>query len=137
MNLETTNWLLGIIAAATALQTLLLVGVAIVGYRWQREISATIRDLEVRHVEPLRHRVDGILVDVQTIASRVSHRTERVDDVIAQTMERVDETTGQVRDSVRDKVAQATGILRGIRAVIESLLTTVQPDPPAAAGRRG
>ena len=68
--------------------------------------------------------------DVQTIAARVSNQTERVDHAITGTIDRVDETTERVRDSVRDKVAQATGFVRGMRAVITSLLTT-EPDAEA------
>jgi len=132
VNLETTNWLIGVIAVATALQTLLILGGAIVAFRFLRQMQATVADLEIRHIAPLRHQVDGILQDVQTIAARVSNQTERVDRAIAGTIDRVDETTERVRDSVRDKVAQATGVVRGIRAIITSLLTTEPtPKPPS------
>ena len=132
VNLETTNWLIGVIAVATALQTLLILGGAIVAFRFVRQMQATVADLEIRHIAPLRHQVDGILQDVQTIAARVSNQTERVDRAIAGTIDRVDETTERVRDSVRDKVAQATGVVRGIRAIITSLLTTEPtPKPPS------
>jgi len=132
VNLETTNWLIGVIAVATALQTLIILGAAFVGFRAYRQMQTTIADLESRHIEPLRHRVDDILEDVQTIAARVSNQTERVDRAITGTIDRVDETTERVRDSVRDKVAQATGFVRGIRAIITSLLTTEPtPKPPS------
>jgi hypothetical protein len=132
VNLETTNWLIGVIAVATAVQTLIILGGAIVGFRLFRQMQATVTDLESRHIEPLRHQVDGILRDVQTIAARVSDQTERVDRAITGTIDRVDETTERVRDSVRDKVAQATGLVRGIRAVITSILTTeTTPKPPS------
>jgi hypothetical protein len=137
VDLYTTNWLLGVMAVASALQTLMIVGMAVLGYRMYGRMSATIADLESRHVEPLRRQVDGILSDVQSIASRVSHQTERVDHAITDTIERVDETAEQVRDSVRDKVMRVTGIVRGIRAVIASILTS-EPvgKPPAEAGSR-
>jgi hypothetical protein len=130
MNLETTNWLIGVIAVATALQTLIILCLAFVGYRLYRQVSTTVADLETRHVAPMRHQVDGILRDVQTIAARVSNQTERVDRAITGTIDRVDETTERVRDSVRDKVAQATGFVRGIRAVIAALLTTEPASKP-------
>ena len=80
-------------------------------------------------------QVDGILTDVQTIATRVSHQTERVDHAITGTIDRVDETADRVKDTLRDKVAQATGVVRGIRAIIASLLTTEPAPKPRAAGR--
>ena len=134
---ETTNWLLGVIALASAVQMLMLIGAAIVGYRLYRQTTDAMTDIEARHIAPLRQQVDGILVDLHRITSRVSDRTERVDDAISDTMGRVDETAERVKVSVREKVWRATGIVRGIRAVIASVLTTEPAHEPAAeAGGR-
>jgi hypothetical protein len=38
-------------------------------------------------------------------------------------MERVDDTAERVKHSVKDKVNQATGVVRGIRAVVASVLS--------------
>jgi uncharacterized protein YoxC len=144
VNLETTNWLLGVMAIAGAVQTLLLVGMAVVGFRLYRQVSTSVQEIELRHVAPLRRQVDGLLTtvdgvvgEVRTIAARVNHRTERVDDAIAGTIERVDETAEHLKDRVRDTISQALGVVRGIRAVVASLLTTDDPmKPPASAGGR-
>lgn len=133
---ETTNWLLGVIALASAVQMLMLIGAAIVGYRLYRQTTEAITELEVRHVAPLRQQVDTILENVHRITARVSDRTERVDDAITDTMGRVDETAERVRHSVREKVWRATGIVRGIRAIIASVLTTEPAHEPAAARGR-
>lgn len=129
---ETTNWLLGVIAVASAVQTLMLIGAVIFGYRLYRQTTEAITDLESRHVAPLRRQVDAILDNVQRITSRVSDRTERVDDAITGTMGRVDETAERVKHSVREKVWRATGVVRGIRAIIASILTTEPAHRPAA-----
>jgi uncharacterized protein YoxC len=135
VNLETTNWLLGVMAVASALQTLMLVGVAIAGFKMYRQMSSTLQDLESKHVEPLRQQVDGILGEVRSVAARLSQQTERVDHAISGTIDRVDETAERVAYTVRDKVAQATGVVRGIRAVIATILTTEHTSkPPAQAG---
>jgi uncharacterized protein YoxC len=137
VNLETTNWLLGVMAVASAIQSIILIAVLVIGYRLYSQASRTMAELEVQHVEPLRRRVDGILADVERITSRVNNKTAQVDDAIMGTIERVDETAERVRDRVRERVSRATGIVRGVRAVIASLLTTEpQPKPPAAAGGR-
>ena len=137
LDMETTNWLLGVIAVASAVQTLMLIGLAITSYRLYRQVGTTVADLETRHVAPLRRQVDGILTDVQAIATRVSHQTERVDQAINGAIGQVDETADRLKDTVREKVSQATGVVRGIRAIIASLLTTEPaPKPPAAAGGR-
>jgi hypothetical protein len=123
-NLETTNWLLGAIAAASVVQTLMLVAVAIAGLRMYRQMSVRVEELEASHVEPLRRRLDTILNDVHAITARVNHQAERVDHAIHGTIDRVDETAERVKDRVRDRVLRATGMVRGVRAAIASVLTT-------------
>jgi uncharacterized protein YoxC len=137
LDMDTTNWLLGVIAVASAVQTLMLIGLAFASYRLYRQVGTTVADLESRHVAPLRQQVDGILTDVQAIASRVSQQTERVDQAINGAIGQVDETADRLKDSLRERVSQAAGVVRGIRAIIASLLTTEPaPKPPAAAGGR-
>ena len=74
------------------------------------------------------------------MTARVSQQTERVDHAISGTMERVDETAERVKHSVRDKVNQATGVVRGIRAVVASVLSSAaqrrQPPTSRLGGRR-
>jgi hypothetical protein len=137
MNLETTNWLLGVIAVASAVQSLLLLGAAVVSYRLYRQTSQAVEELEVRHIAPLRRQVDGILTDVHRITATLSEQTERVDHAITGTIERVDETAERVKHSVREKVWRVTGIVKGVRAVIASLLATPsRPDSTASASGR-
>jgi uncharacterized protein YoxC len=142
LNLETTNWILAVMAVASVIQTLMLVGIAVVGARLYRQVSLTVEDLESRHVAPLRRQVDGVLTqvddvlgEVHAIAARVSQQTARVDHAINGTIERVDETAEQLRHRVRDKVSKATGVVRGIRAVIASILTTEPASKPQAHAR--
>jgi hypothetical protein len=66
--------------------------------------------------------VDLILGDVRSVTSRVAYQTEQVDDAITSTIDRVDETAARVRAGVHDKVSQAAGVVRGVRAVIVALL---------------
>ena len=135
VDLQTTNWLIAVIAVASAIQSLLLLGAAIAGYRVYRETARAVNELETQHIEPLRRQLDAILVDVQRITARVSDRTERVDNAINGTIDRVDETAERVKHSVRERVSHVTGIVRGIRAVIASLLTTDSTHEPHAPAR--
>lgn len=132
MDLQTTNWLLGVIAVASAVQMLVLIGAVIFGYRLYRQTTATMEELQHRHIAPLREQVESILADVHAITARVSHQTERADQAISSTIGRVDETAERVKHSVRDKVSQATGIVRGVRAIIMSLLATDTSGKPRA-----
>jgi hypothetical protein len=133
-DLSTTNTLIGIIAAVSVLEALVLIGAGIAGFVMYRRVMEVVNGLEVRQIAPLRAKVDDILVDVKTVTDRVAQQTARVDHAIHGTIDRVDETAERVKDSVRDKVNQATGIVRGVRAVIASILSgDGRRQPPAAA----
>jgi hypothetical protein len=121
-NLGTTNVLLGIMAAVSVLEALLLIGIGVGGFMVYRRVMQVVTDLETRQIAPLREKVDGILADVKTVTARVSQQTERVDHAISGTMERVDVTAERVKSSVVDKVNQALGVARGVRAVVMSVL---------------
>jgi len=133
-DLHTTNVLLGIMAAVSVLEALLLIGIGIAGYIIYGRATKLISDLEVRQIAPLRERVDAILADVKSVTARVSQQTERVDHAISGTMGRVDETAERVKGSVRDKMNQAVGVVRGIRAILASIVQGEQRnEPPATA----
>ena len=132
-NLDTTNMLLGIMAAVSVLEALLLIGLGIGGFMVYRRVMQLVKDLETRQIAPLRDKVDSILLDVKTVTARVSEQTERVDHAISGTIHRVDETADRVKGSVRDKVNQAVGVARGIRAVIASLIGTESGQSAAPA----
>ena len=121
-NLETTNLLLGIMAAVSVLEALLLVGMGVGGFLMYRKVMGLVNDLEARQIAPIREKVDAILVDVKTVTARVSQQTERVDHAISGTIHRVDETADRVKGSVRDRVNHAVSVVRGVRAVIASLI---------------
>jgi hypothetical protein len=97
-------------------------------------VMQLVNDLEARQIAPLREKVDGILVDVKTVTARVSQQTERVDHAISGTIHRVDETADRVKGSLRDKVNQAVGVARGIRAVITSFLGNDTDQPVRGPG---
>ena len=137
MNLDTTNLLLGIMAGVSVLEALLLIGIGIGGFIDLPSRDAVVEDLETRQIAPLREKVDAILADVKTVTARVSQQTERVDHAISGTIHRVDETADRVKGSVRDKVNQAVGVVRGVRAVITSLLNTDGSQDQTAASAAG
>ena len=120
-NLDTTNLLLGIMAGVSVLEALVLIGIGLGAFMMYRRVMKMVEDLETRQIAPLREKADAILADVKTVTARVSQQTERVDHAISGTIHRVDETADRVKGSVRDKVNQATGVVRGIRAVSRAM----------------
>ena len=78
-NLDTTNWLLGVIAFASVVQVGMLVALALAGRNLYRQLSERVEDLEADHVAPLRRQIDSILTDVQAITARFNNQSARVD----------------------------------------------------------
>jgi hypothetical protein len=136
-DLGTTNMWLAIMAIVSVLEALVLIGIGVGGFLVYRRVMQLATDLETRQIAPIREKVDDILGDVKTVTARVSQQTERVNHAISGTMERVDETADRVKGSVRDRVNQAVGMARGIRAIVMSVLghDSRHEPPTPAAGR--
>ena len=122
MDVQSVSVPLWIMAVVSVFQALVLIGVGIAAYLAYSRVMTLVNDLEARQIAPLREKVDAILVDVKSVTARVSQQTERVDHAISGTIDRVDDTASRVRAGVHDKVSQAVGVMRGVRAVIMSLL---------------
>ena len=124
-NLDTTNLLLGIMAAVSVLEALLLIGVGIMAFRLYRQTLETVREIEQRQVAPLAAKVqtlmstvDGILVDVKGITSRFNQQSERVNSAISTTIDRVDETADRVKSSLAYRVQRVANLVQGVRAAM-------------------
>jgi len=134
-HLSTTNLLLGIMAAVSVLEGLLLIGIGVGAYLAYSKVMALVNGLEERYVAPLMGRVNAVMDDVKGVTHRVSEQTERVDHAIRNTIDRVDDTADRVKTNVRFKASRVVGVLRGIRAAIETLLSRDTPPHAEATGR--
>lgn len=123
-NLATTNLFLGIMAAVSLLEALLVIGVGVAAVVVYRRVMALVEGLESRQIAPAMLRVNAILDDVKVVTTKVKEETERVDHAIRTTMDRVDDTADRVRSTVREKTSRLVGFVRGLRVVIEGILHT-------------
>jgi len=122
--LATTNLLLGIMAAVSVLEALLVIGMGIAGFIVYRRVTDLVNGLETRQVAPAMARVNAILDDVKGVTAKVKEETERVDQAIRTTIDRVDDTADRVRYNVRAKTSRVVGFIRGVRVAMESMLNT-------------
>ena len=127
--LGTTNLLLGIMAAVSVLEALVVIGVGIAGFMAYRKVMALIErgmvladGIEARQVAPAMLRVNAILDDVKKVTAKVKEETERVDHAIHTTIDRIDETADRMRTNVRAKTSALVGFIRGARIAIEGML---------------
>ena len=138
-NLDTTNLLLGIMAAVSVIEAIVLIGVSVMAYRLYGQTMRTVREIEERQIAPLvaratalMTRVDAILGDLRDVTARVSTRTERVDSAIQHTINRVDETAWRVRSSVNSRLQRAVGLFYAARAAVDGFFHP-QRRPPRNA----
>jgi len=120
--LGTTNLLLGIMAAVSVLEALLLIGMGIGGFIAYRKVMDVVNGIEMRQVAPAMTRVNAILDDVKAVSAKVKEETERVDHAIHSTMGRIDDTADRVRSNVRAKASRVVGFVRGVRVALEGML---------------
>jgi hypothetical protein len=120
--LGTTNLLLGIMAAVSVLEALVIIGVGVGGFMAYRKVIEIVTNIEARQVAPAMMRVNAILDDVKAVSAKVKEETERVDQAIHTTMDRIDNTADRVRSNVRAKTSRFVGFLRGLRVAIEGLM---------------
>ena len=136
-NLATTNVPLGIMAAVSVLEALLILASGLAAFMIYKRVMDLVTRLEERHVAPATGRVNAILDDLKDVTARVREETDRVDHAIRATMDRVDDTADRVRSNLRAQASRVIGVVRGLRLVIESVLQSgSRHQPPAdAAGR--
>jgi uncharacterized protein YoxC len=121
--LGTTNVMLGIMAAVSVLEALVIIGAAVGGYIVYKRVMNLVQGIEERQVAPAMARVNAILDDVKIASAKVREEAERVDNAIRTTMDRVDDTADRVRSNVRAKTSRIVGIVRGARVALEHILS--------------
>jgi hypothetical protein len=120
--LATTNLLLGIMAAVSVLEGLVIIGIGIGGFMAYKKVMEVVNGIEARQVAPAMAKVNAILEDVKAVSAKVKEETERVDYAIHSTMDRIDNTADRVRSNVREKTSRLIGLVRGLRVAIEGML---------------
>jgi hypothetical protein len=128
-SLATTNVMLAVMAAVSALEGILILGACIACFIVYRRAMALylqtmdlISGIESRQVAPAMARVNAILDDVRSVSATVKGETDRVDHAIHHTIDRVDDTVDRVRSTVRHKTSRLVGLVKGARVALETVL---------------
>lgn len=110
---EITVWL-AIIAVASALQVLLLVGAAIAGAMAYRRAADSAGQLRRETLDPVIRRLNAVLDDLHEVAGRVQSADDQVRDAVSRTAGRV----GQAAAVVGARFWPVFGVARGLRAAL-------------------
>ena len=125
-SLDTTNLLLGILAAVRVLEAVLLVGIGVMVWRLYAHARRTIQEIEQRQIAPLAARtnalmtsVDDVLTDVKGVTSRLAQQADQLDSAIRATVDHADKAVGRVRRVVAARVNRVIGVMHGVRAACD------------------
>jgi len=126
--LATTNLILGIMAAVSVLEVLVIIGMGIAAVVVYKRMTGLVdtwmglaKGVEARQMAAMA-RVDAILDDVKSVTARVRGETERVDEAIHSTIDRIDETAFRVRSNVRAKTGAVVALVHAARTALEGML---------------
>lgn len=106
-----TTWV-AVLAIASALQTLLLVGAALAGWRAWRQAMTSIERIEERHILPLSTRVAAAIDDLQDVTSRIRH----ADDAVKHKLQEVGGAARFAKDVLAERAWPALGVVRALSA---------------------
>jgi hypothetical protein len=115
-NLDTTNSWLAVMAIATVVQTVLLIGIAIAAWVAMTRATEAIRQIEERHLLPLGARVHAVADDVQEVITRV----RRADDAVRSQLTRLDSAAHVAGHAIGTKVWPVVGIGRAVAAAVRA-----------------
>jgi hypothetical protein len=137
-SLNTTNILLGIMAAVSVLQALVLVGACVLALRLYRQTLKTITDIEERQIAPLTAAVttlvgtvDGILADVKDVTTRVARQTGRVEDAVQHTVDAAENTARRTLGEAAPRVLRIAKLAFGVTCAVQDLFKKRRPDSRA------
>ena len=105
-NLDTTNLLLGIMAAVSVLEALLIITGGVLAYRLYTQAMRTVREIEERQVAPLVARGNALMSRAEGIVG---------------TVEKVDETAHRVGHSVASQVSRVFGLVHSAKCAVERI----------------
>ena len=114
-----TTWL-AVIAIAVALMAVAQVALALIALRAAREMTGTVAELR-RDLKPVIDKADRLVDEATRVASLASLQVERVDRLLANTVDRIDETLSIVQSAVIQPVRQGAALMAGLRAALSAL----------------
>jgi hypothetical protein len=134
-SMDTTNTWLAVMAIAIVVQTLLMLGIAIVAWRAMGQAADAVRALEARHLVPLSARVSAVSERVTAVADDVQEvitRVRRADDAVRAQLDRFDSVAHVAGHAIGAKVWPVVGLSRAVGAAFKAFTSrgTTSPSSP-------
>jgi hypothetical protein len=138
-SMDTTNTWLAVMAIAIVVQTLLLMGIAIVAWQALGKATEAMKDLEARHLAPLNARITAVSTRVTEVAEDVQEvigRVRRADDAVRAQLDRFDSAAHVAGHAIGAKVWPVVGLSRAIGAALKAFTARPSTSPSSTGTPR-
>lgn len=141
-SLDTTNTWLAVMAIAIIVQTLLMIGLAVIAVRAFGMATEAVKALEAKHLAPLSERLTAVTTRVTEVADDVQEvigRVRRADDAVRAQLDRLDSAAHVAGHAIGAKVWPVVGLSRAVGAAFRAFTARPSTRPsstgtPHAAG---
>jgi len=116
-DLGTTNSWLAVIAIASLVQSLVIIGLVVAMFRILRKTESAIADLKREYVEPLSTRANKVIGEVEDALARF----RSMDDRVSGALHRTTEGLSAVATVARRRFWPVVGAVRGLRAIAKAI----------------
>jgi hypothetical protein len=138
-SMDTTNTWLAVMAIAIVVQTLLLMGIAIVAWQALGKATEAMKDLEACHLAPLNARITAVSTRVTEVAEDVQEvigRVRRADDAVRAQLDRFDSAAHVAGHAIGAKVWPVVGLSRAIGAALKAFTARPSTSPSSTGTPR-
>ena len=136
-SLDTTNTWLAVMAIAIVVQTLLMIGIAVVGWQALGKAADAVKQLEARHLAPLGAKLTAVSDRVTEVADDVQEvigRVRRADDAVRAQLDRFDSAAHVAGHAIGAKVWPVVGLTRAVGAAFRSFTGRPSSTRPSSPG---
>jgi hypothetical protein len=133
---NTSELLLGVIAAAVAVMAVVQVGAIIAGLRVARRVEQVASDLE-KGVKPLIANLTTLSAEVSRVANLAAGQVERFDQLCNDLTSKVEQTLTAAQRFVSRPAREGMAVVAGIRAAVTALQGMRETTRRRSAARPG
>ena len=112
-DLATTNTWLAVIAIASLVQSLVIIGLVVAVFRLVRRTESAVEDVKREYMEPIATRTNKVIGEVEDALARFRSMDDRVSGAINKTSEGLSAVAGVAKR----RFWPVVGVVRGLRAI--------------------
>ena len=112
-DLATTNAWLAVIAIASLVQSLVIIGLVVAVFRLVRRTESAVEEVKREYLEPIATRTNKVIGEVEDALARFRSMDDRVSGAIHKTSDSLSAVAG----AAKRRFWPVVGVVRGLRAI--------------------